>query len=183
MEELRRVFVESFGAEGLLVFPLQPSACIVQRARRIEELFLEPLRRLLALDGVIPLLHGDMVLDRAQGASVVSGDAIVAELGRRLGATRVLLGTDVAGIFTADPRRDPTARPVPRIDRDNLAQVLRSVGGSAGVDVTRGMRGKLEEIARALAGIEVLVFDLTEEGSLYRALSGRPLSGTTIRLR
>jgi len=183
MEDLNKLFMDVFREEGLLVFPVQPSACIVQSDRRVSQLFSEPIERLIALDDrIIPLLYGDMVPDSVLGASVVSGDAIVAELGRRLGARRVLLGTDVPGIFTSDPKLDPAARPVPRIDRDNLDEVLAHVTGATTVDVTRGMRGKLEEIARALAGLEVLVFDLTEEGSLYRALTGQAVRGTEIRL-
>jgi isopentenyl phosphate kinase len=183
MQDLNKLFMDIFREEGLLVFPIQPSACIVQADRRVSQLFIEPIERLLALDErIIPLLYGDMVPDTVLGASVVSGDAIVAELGRRLGASRVLLGTDVPGIFAADPKLDPAACLVPRIDRDNFDEVLAHVTGATTVDVTRGMRGKLEEIARSLAGLEVLVFDITEEGSLYRALTGQAVRGTEIRL-
>lgn len=182
MEDLNKLFMDIFREEGLLVFPVQPSACLVQHKGRVEEIFLEPVQRLLALPGVIPLLYGDMVLDRSLGGSVVSGDTLVAELASRLGASRVLLGTDLPGIFTADPKLDPAARRVPRIDRGNLAQVSGSVGGSTAADVTGGMRGKLREIARLLSGLPVLIFDITEEGSLYRALTGQPVEGTEICL-
>jgi predicted aconitase with swiveling domain len=72
MEDLNKLFMDIFREEGLLVFPVQPSACLVQREGRVEEIFLEPVQRLLALQGVIPLLYGDMVLDRALGGSVVA---------------------------------------------------------------------------------------------------------------
>jgi isopentenyl phosphate kinase len=183
MEDLNKLFMDIFREEGLLVFPIQPSACVVQADRRVTDFFIEPIKRLVALDErIIPLLYGDMVTDSVLGASVVSGDAIVAELGRRLGARRVLLGTDVPGIFTADPKLDPAALPVPRIDRDNLDEVLARVTCATTVDVTRGMRGKLEEIARGLSGLEVLVFDVTEEGCLHRALTGQAVRGTEINL-
>ncbi len=183
MLELNRQLVEVLAEEGLLVVPVPPSACVVQADRRIESFFVEPLERLLALDHrLLPLLHGDMVSDRVLGASVVSGDALVAELGRRLGARRVLLGTDVPGIFTADPKLDPSARRLPLVTRENLEEVLVSVGEATTVDVTGGMRGKLAEIARALTGLEVLVFDLTEPGALQRALLGEAVEGTELRL-
>ena len=183
VRELDRQVAEIFSEEGCLVFPLQPSACVIKREHRVESLFLEPLERLLALDArIVPLLYGDMVVDLTLGASVVSGDELVAEVARRLGARRVLLGTAVAGIFTADPKLDPGAQRVPRVDRGNLEQVLAGVGGATSVDVTAGMRGKVLSIAAALAGREVLVFDLTEEGSLYRALTGRLVDGTWICL-
>ncbi len=182
MRELDELVLGALRAEGLLAVALPPCACLVQERRAVRDFFVEPIERLLALDArIIPVLYGDMVADRALGASVVSGDVLVAELGRRLRA-RVLLGTDVPGIFTADPKRDPAARPVPRIDRGNLAAVLESVSPAATVDVTRGMRGKLEAIAASLAGLEVLVFDLGEQGALERALLRRPVAGTEILL-
>jgi isopentenyl phosphate kinase len=182
MRELDELVLGALRVEGLLPVAIPPCACLVQEDRKLRDFFVEPIERLLALDArIIPVLYGDMVVDRALGASVVSGDVLVAELGRRLSA-RVLLGTDVGGIFTADPKRDPAARPVPRIDRANLAEVLARVSPATTVDVTRGMRGKLEAIARALAGLEVLVFDLTEPGSLERALRRKPVWGTAIRL-
>jgi isopentenyl phosphate kinase len=183
MRELGQLVLDRLREEGLLAVAIPPCTCLVQDRHAVADFFLEPIERLLALDDrIIPVLHGDMVADRSLGASVVSGDVLVAELGRRLGAHRVLLGTDVAGIFSADPKRDPAARPVPRIDRENLAEVLEQVSPASTVDVTRGMRGKLEAIACSLAGLEVLIFDLTEEGSLERALTGEAVRGTEIRL-
>jgi len=182
VQDLDQQIAAIFALEGCLVFPLQPSACMVRREGRLE-VFFEPLERLLALDPrIVPLLYGDMVVDSALGASVVSGDELVAALGQRLGADRVLLGTDVGGLFSADPKRDPAARRVPRVDRENLEQVLRGAGEATTVDVTRGMRGKLQSLAAALAGREALIFDLTVEGSLYRALTGREVEGTTLYL-
>jgi isopentenyl phosphate kinase len=181
MEDLDKIVMDIFREEGLLGFPLQPSACVIQRDRRIDSFFTAPVEHLLALDpDIIPILYGDMVVDRSLGASVVSGDALVAHLAGHLGARRVLLGTDVAGVFTADPRRDPSARRIDRIDRENLAEVLASLGGSAGVDVTGGMRGKVQQLVEALAGVPALIFDLTGPDALYRALTGRELEGTEI---
>jgi isopentenyl phosphate kinase len=181
MEDLNKQVMDLFREEGLWGFPLQPSACVVQRARRIETFFFEPVERLLDLDaGIIPLLYGDMVADRSLGASVVSGDLLVVHLARHLGARRVLLGTDVSGVFTADPRRDPAARRIERIDRDGLESALAHAGGSAGVDVTRGMRGKIERLFEHLSGVPALIFDLTEPDALYRALGGGDVAGTEI---
>jgi isopentenyl phosphate kinase len=183
VRELDRQVAAILAEEGCLVVPLPPSACVIKRDHRVESLFLEPLERLLALDArLLPMLYGDMVVDHALGASVVSGDELCAEVARRLSARRVLLGTDVAGLFSADPKLDATAQQIPRVDRGNLEQVLAGASGATGVDVTAGMRGKLLSIARTLPGHEVLVFDLTAEDSLYRALTGRPVEGTWICL-
>ena len=183
MVALNQVVVGALCEAGLWAFPVQPGACMIQRDRCLETFFIEPVEHLLALNpAIIPVLHGDMVADRTLGASVVSGDVVVAHLCRLLGAKRVLLGTDVAGVYTADPRQDPSARRVAHIDASNLNQVLAQAGESSAVDVTRGMRGKIEQLRDNLSGASALVFDLTEPEALYRALTGQEVAGTEITL-
>jgi isopentenyl phosphate kinase len=166
--------------EGLLPFPVQPSASISQRNREIEWFETRVVTGLMDLDpGIVPVLYGDMVLDSAMGGSVMSGDAVVAKLAPAIGATRVLMGTDVAGIFTGDPRKNPDARLIERITADNFEEVRKAVHGSAAVDVTGGMEKKLLEIRDNLAGLEVAIFDALDPGTVQRSLLGERV-GTQI---
>jgi isopentenyl phosphate kinase len=183
MEVLNRIVVEIFLEAGLLAFPIQPSACALQRDGRLETLLVEPIQRLLEMDpSIVPVLYGDMVLDRTLGASVVSGDTLVVQLARELGASRVLLGTDVAGVHTADPKRDPDARRIERIDASNLDELVGAAGEASTVDVTGGMGGKLRRLVQGLVGIEALIFDLAAPEATYRALVGEPVEGTVISI-
>ncbi|ATY59098.1 kinase [Cordyceps militaris] len=60
--------------------------------------------------GFVPLLFGDAVLDRSLGSTILSGDALVYHLAARMPAVRrCVFVTDVAGIFTQDPKRCPDA--------------------------------------------------------------------------
>lgn len=119
-----------------------------------------------------------MVLDTKLKGSVVSGDAIIPFLAKKLGAKKVLLGSDVAGIFTADPKKDAKAKRIPLIDKRNFKKVLKSVGESNSVDVTRGMKGKLEN----LRGLNAFIFDMTEQDSTRKALVGERVQGTAVKL-
>ena len=180
VQELNQAVLDAFRDAGLLGFPVQPSAVIQQQNRRITAFDLDLIRGLLQLDPeVIPILYGDMVLDHTLGASVVSGDAIVAHLAAALGATRVALGTDVDGIFAGDPKLDPAAQRFERVDRDNFDQVRRAVRGATTVDVTGGMEQKLLEIRARLAGIEVAIFNANRPGHVELALRGERV-GTQI---
>ncbi len=89
--------------------------------------------------GMMPVLHGDMMLDTKLGGAVCSGDQLVSYFGKD--ALRIVLGTNVDGII-AD------GRVVPRITKENLNEVLAHVKGAETADVTGGMRGKLEELLR-----------------------------------
>jgi isopentenyl phosphate kinase len=183
MEDLNKVFMDIFREQGLLGFPIQTSACVMQDGKKIAKFDTEIIERLIRTgSGITPILYGDMVIDKKLVASVVSGDAIVPYLAKKLKASRVFMGTDVDGIFTADPKLDKNARLIERIDRGNFNEILKSVGGATTVDVTGGMRGKLLQLRGALKGIDTIIFDITKEGNTYKALIGQKIRCTEIML-
>ncbi|MBS7455686.1 glutamate 5-kinase [Coralloluteibacterium stylophorae] len=102
--------------------------------------------------------------------------AIVAAL---VDADLLFIASDIAGLYSADPRLDPAAVPVPllaAIDGATLA-----MAGAAGSAVgTGGMRTKLEAAQRARgAGIGTLLFDGTDPAVLRELAQGR-LHGTRV---
>ena len=122
--------------------------------------------------GIVPVLHGDVVMDRLRGACIVSGDQLVTRLAVALGSRRVGLATDVAGVLQ-------DGRVVPRIDRSTVETL--DIGGSGNTDVTGGMRGKIAELlALADAGTEAHIFHVSKIG---RFLDGDGHGGTTITRR
>ena len=48
--------------------------------------------------GLVPVLHGDAVLDRQQGSAIVSGDMILDSLCASLSPTAAVFLTDVPGV-------------------------------------------------------------------------------------
>lgn len=182
MQDLSHQVMSLFRDEGLLPFPVQTSACLSQDGRKVVWFETRVVTGLLEVDpNIIPILYGDVVLDASLRGSVCSGDAVVATLAPAIGASRVLMGTDVDGIYTADPRKDPDARRIERITADNFEDVRKRVKGSAAVDVTGGMEKKLLEVRDHLGGIDCAIFDAMEPGHVRRALLGEPV-GTAIQL-
>lgn len=181
MEDLNKRVSDIFRENGLLGFPVQPSACIVQRNREIAEFNTGIIKKLIGMDGfVVPILYGDVVVDEKLGASVISGDVIAPYLARSLHADSVFFGTDVDGVYSGNPKEEPGARIIKKIDKTNFEGVMRGVGGSAVRDVTSGMRGKLESVEKYLSGTRAVVFNLNTEGSLCRLLKGETGIGTEI---
>ena len=178
MEELNGIVMEALLAEGLPAVPLPPISCFITRAGRIRKAFIEPVRAVLDL-GAIPVLYGDVVLDEAQGFAILSGDQIVAYLALALGASRVILGLGIDGVFTSDPLKNPGARLIERLRPEDI-QALEA-GGSAALDVTGGMGKKLKEMAPlASAGIPVLFVNARRPGLVLRALRGEKIMGTLL---
>ncbi len=180
MLELNKKFIEIFLEEGLLAVPIPPISCIIQSNKKIKKFDTTIIESLLDLN-IIPVLHGDMVLDEKLNASVVSGDAIIPFLAKKFNAKKVFFGTDVAGIFTADPRKVSRAKLIEKIHPHNFEEVLLKVSGSSAVDVTGGMRGKLLELKAALGGMDVFVFDSTKKGNVLNSLIGKKVVGTEIK--
>lgn len=161
---------------GLPAFPYQPSASAVMEAGLLVSLETEALEGLVD-KGVVPVLNGVPAYDRVQGCSILSGDQIAGFLYGRLTAARMLHGTNVKGIFTADPFQDPEARFFPRVDLASSAGLPNGVAGSSVTDVTGGMRKKLEEMRTCRARGQI--FDATRKGNVRRALLGEVV-GTSV---
>jgi len=180
MEELNKLVVEALLAKGLPAVPLPPISCFITEAGRISKAFIEPVRAVLGLRA-IPVLYGDVVLDEAQGFAILSGDQIVAYLALALGASRVILGLGVDGVFTSDPLKHPDARLIERLRPEDI-QALGE-GASAALDVTGGMGKKLREMAPiASAGIPVLLVNARRPGLILRALRGEKVRGTLLSI-
>eukprot|EP00899_Mesostigma_viride_P026995 jgi/Mesvir1/7480/Mv19242-RA.1 len=56
--------------------------------------------------GLLPVLHGDSILDSKKGCSILSGDVIVRVLAQQLRPAYVLFLTNVAGVFDRPPEQE-----------------------------------------------------------------------------
>jgi glutamate 5-kinase len=105
-------------------------------------------------------------------------DGLSARVAVSLDADLLVLLTNVAGLFTANPKHDPAATRIPELSAVDEAALARASGGSAGG--SGGMASKLEAAALATGeGTTVLIAGGAEPRVLERALSGEDL-GTLI---
>ena len=133
------------------------------------------LRELLALD-VLPVVNENdtVAVDELKLGDNDNLAAIVAAL---IDADLLLIASDIDALYTADPRRDPTAVPLDRVDA-LTADVLAMAGGSGSAVGTGGMRTKLEAAAKAsAAGIPTALFSGREQETVAALAQGQ-LRGT-----
>jgi glutamate 5-kinase len=105
-------------------------------------------------------------------------DGLSARVAVSLDADLLVLLTNVAGLFSANPALDPSARRVGEAEVVDDALLALASGGSTGG--TGGMASKLEAARLASdEGTAVLIADGAEPGVLQRALDGEDL-GTLI---
>ena len=95
-------------------------------------------------------------------------------------ADALFIATDIGGLYTANPRTDPQARPIDEITV--ITPEIVAMAGGTGTSIgTGGMRTKLEAAAKAgEAGIGTILFDGTDVDALRLMAQGK-MRGTHIR--
>ncbi|HSH77096.1 MAG TPA: isopentenyl phosphate kinase [Herpetosiphonaceae bacterium] len=181
MSRLNREVVQHLLAAGVNAISVQPSASALASGGVLESMAVEVVTHYLQA-GLVPVLYGDVVFDRRQGAAIISTEALFAFLAPLLRPGRVVLAGE-PGVYTADPRLDPRAQHIAVVDESNIEQVMQQTAGSHGVDVTGGMASKVAtmwQLVMARDDLEVLLVG-SDEASLAAALDGRIL-GTGTRI-
>lgn len=136
---------------------------------------------------LVPVVHGDVVVDSAQGVAILSGDFWMVELSRKLQAKSAVFITDVDGVFTKPPS-EPDAELVREILVDTQTGELELGGVSmstASHDVTGGLKNKLENAAEVLMQaplVKAVHIVRAGSSSAVQAMRGEmPTTGTTLK--
>ena len=90
-----------------------------------------------------------------------------------MGADRLILLSDIDGLYTSDPHRDPEARLIPTV-RELTPEILALAGGEGSALGTGGMRTKLHaaEICTD-AGCEMVIMNGEDPTALYDLFDGK----------
>jgi isopentenyl phosphate kinase len=162
-------------AAGIPAFACQPTGMVVLRAGRLARLETEALRGLVSM-GLVPVLFGVPAYDQRRGCTILSGDLLAPAVAHLLGMNLVIHATDVDGVYDSDPRSDRKARRIDVIDRHNWSAARKMLGASRSIDVTGGMKGKVNElIAWARRGVRARIIDAAVPGRLADALAGKEI--------
>jgi glutamate 5-kinase len=128
------------------------------------------LERLL-LWRVVPVINENDTVTTDE-ISFGDNDFLAAQVAVLMSADRLLLLTDTDGVFSADPRLDPTARLLHEVTSVEQLEEMQ-IGVSTSPLGSGGMRSKVvaAEMATA-AGIPAWVLNGTRPGTIERALAG-----------
>ncbi len=141
MKRLNGAVLDALSGRAVPAVPVHPFSAARRDADGALELPTRGVGTMLE-EGLVPVLHGDVVVHAGEGATVVSGDELVVSLADGLGARRVGLCSTVSGVLGG------AGEVIPRIrSYDEVEDVL---GASASTDVTGGMAAKV----RALLELE-----------------------------
>ena len=135
------------------------------------ENFTNTVRRLLEL-GVIPIINeNDTVV--TEEVTVGDNDTLGALVAVSVKADLLLVLTDIEGLYTGDPRKDPTATLIPEV-REITEGILQAAGGKGSALGTGGMATKLAAARLCTqAGIDMVIANGEHPALLYDVTEGK----------
>ena len=115
-----------------------------------------------------------VAVDELDEAKFGDNDNLSAMVANLVDADLLLMLTDIGGLYTADPRRDPNARLVSQVDRvDAEIEKLADKAGRLGIG---GMVTKIEAAKMATAsGVTVIIADGGEKDVILKLAAGEAL--------
>ena len=180
MIELNSVIVKAFLDAGVPAISVSPSSFITTSDGRISSVDFGIVGRLV-VKGILPVLFGDAVLDRKRGFAILSGDQLAVRIAVALGASKLIFGVDVDGIYTSNPQLSPEARLIEQLELDKIEGFVR-IGESLSTDVTGGMLGKVSEAKTAVEkGLEVHFVNAKKPNVILKVLKGESVTGTILK--
>ncbi len=142
------------------------------------ENFRNTLHRLLELEA-LPIINENDTVSTAEIA-VGDNDTLGAIVAKGADAELLILLTDIDGLYTADPRKDPQAKRIPVVE-EITEEILALAGGKGSALGTGGMATKLHAAKIcAEAGISTVIANGADPAILYDILEGKPV-GTLFR--
>jgi isopentenyl phosphate kinase len=172
---LAKIFLQA----GLPVVSLPPLTMAVTQNKKLLATNFSSIENSLE-SGLIPLVFGDVVLDKSIGGTILSTDKLLAELAKYFHNQGLKVRLVNAGNYPGV--RDEHGQVLSHITQSNYSQIKPSLGQSESVDVTGGMAKKVEEfLAVSSLGIDCWIIDGNIPGNLAQTVLGQPSLGTLIQ--
>ncbi len=173
VKALNSTVVDSLNKAGLNALPVHPLSCCLLENGKIADFQSGQINLMLGKD-IVPVLHGDVVMDRTLGAAVLSGDRIVAYLAAVTSATGIGAGSNVDGVL------DNKGDVIKKITPLSFVDIKKDILGASSPDVTGGMLGKVSELVDlSKKGISSRIFNAAKKGIVSKFLYGEDV-GTLI---
>ena len=176
--DLDQIMIEVLTRSGIPVIAFPPSAIIQAADGQPFSLQAGPLLSALQA-GLTPLVAGDVIFDSTRGGTIFSTEDVFTALATAIPPDQVLVCGKEAGVWEDYPAN---TRLISKITPATYEQLPSTLGGSAGIDVTGGMRTKVEQLlnlVRRTPQTRAVIFSGNQPGVLHDVLLGR-MHGTVI---
>lgn len=178
VRQVSAIFMRALFEQGVRAVSVSPLSMMTGKNHDLQHIFVEPIEQLLHL-GILPVVCGDQILDSSVGCTIFPTEKVLAYLAADLRAKgyqieRMIHCTQTDGVY------DAAGNVIPLINEAVFDQHQADFGGSEGIDVSGGMRMKVEEtLELAKRGIPGLIINGITT-SLAKAVAGKAVGGTEV---
>lgn len=176
---LNRYVIQALHKAGVPAITFSPVASVWSENGQVAKWGLSQIEYALGKN-LVPVVHGDVIFDRAKGGTILSTEDLFEHLARELRPGRILLAGLEEAVWADFPARKHR---VEVLTRKSFNEIRSGVGGSIGADVTGGMQSKVEQmlaLVDQVPGLQALIFSGENHENLEKALKGENI-GTVIR--
>jgi isopentenyl phosphate kinase len=176
--ELNRLVINALRKANLPALTFSPASSVIAHDGKVRSWNTYPLRQALS-NGLLPVIHGDVVIDEVRGGTILSTEDLFRHLAQELKPSRILLAGREEGVWSGFPARTSLLRSMSASD---LNGGLSHLGAAVETDVTGGMLAKVVgmlELVNLVPGLEVLIFS-GESAAVFRGALAGEKPGTSL---
>lgn len=168
-------FLVQGGIKAVSISPLTFCELRNGRIRIIDPSILQ----IILKQGFVPLIHGDLIIDKLGNFMICSSDAIITELIMHFPAEKLLFATDVPGVYLKDPKKFPNSKLFNRLSYKTLNMLAMLPDDHN--DVSGAMPAKLKAIQQVTDYFnECFIFDGFSPESWHNLIHLNKHTGTFI---
>jgi len=169
--QLNQIVINEFLDIGLPIISLPVSASLVSKNNKVHQWNIHPIISSLE-NHLLPIVFGDVVIDRELGATIFSTEELFSYLVTFLHPNRILLAGKESGVYSDYPQNQDL---IPLITPDSYPSISNKISASASTDVTGGMASKVRNMLNIITleeNLSIDIFSGEEENNLYKVISG-----------
>lgn len=175
---LNRYVIQALHEAGIPAMTFSPAASVWAQNGQVGLWDLSQIEYALE-KGIVPVVHGDVIFDRAKGGTILSTEDLFEHLGREMRPRRILLAGLEEAVWADFPAR---RQRVEVLTRKSFDEIRTGVGKATGADVTGGMESKVQQmlaLVEQVPGLKAVIFSGEGKENLEIALKGESI-GTLI---
>ena len=180
MNKFNSYLINLFLEKKYPALSIQASSIFIKDSRIISTQSIDIIETALDLN-ILPILYGDIILDKQGSFSIISGDQIILELCENLekyNVSKVIFTMETDGLYINDKNSNcilATECYSDELDSLELANLGQKI------DVTGGIEGKLNFIKQICKyNIPVQLINGLKESYIYRSLKNQKLNCTNV---
>lgn len=180
MNKFNSYLIKLFLAKKYPTLSIQASSIFIKDSENISTHSINVIETALDLN-ILPILYGDIILDKQGSFSIISGDQIIFQLCENLTkyrVSKVIFTMETDGIFVNDTEKKTklaTELSLTELDFLDLADLGQKI------DVTGGIRGKINSIKRICKyNVPVQLINGLKDRYIYKSLKNLTINCTNI---